>query len=59
MATRASNDTPDTNAEKAVATEAKAEGFKPVKLKHRDGREQVATNPRELVSAKFDGFAVK
>lgn len=63
MATRASNDTVTENTEKAVATEtaeAKAAdaAFKPVKLRHKDGRERVATTAREQVSAEFDGFAV-
>jgi hypothetical protein len=60
MATRTANETPAAvEAEKTAATDAKSAKFKPVTLKHRDGRETTATTPRELVSAKFDGFVAK
>ena len=32
--------------------------FTPVTLAHKDGRERVATTPREQVEAEFAGFAV-
>ena len=33
--------------------------FTPVTLTHKDGRERVATTPREQVEAEFAGFAVR